>query len=252
MRSVYSSRGMTKNHAGFCVIFNNCINVCKLHQEKFNNSDVLVDVPEINNLFNLRNIKDLPYTYDIESVFVDLVVKGLYDNSSNAHVICDSDKLIAKNKIYNEFFELKNIEDYEKEALKFIDDKTLAIQLRGTDKHNEVTPPSVEQIESHIKQMLSNNTINSIFLSTDDIVYQNLLIEKFGDIVKYRDKDISMNGNPLHFIDDRTELNKDLMMDIYLLSKSKYFLYSFSNVSYLALTIGINNFEKIKCLNEAV
>ena len=41
-----------------------------------------------------------------------------------------------------------------------------------------------------------------------------------------------------------------MVLDAYLLSETKYFLYCFSNVSYLALTMGINNFKKIDCINE--
>ena len=85
----------------------------------------------------------------------------------------------------------------------------------------------------------------------DDMFYIDKIISRFGNIVKYyKDKTISLDGRPLHFIDDRTKLNKELMTDVYLLSESKYFLYCFSNVSYLALTMGINNFKKIKCINE--
>jgi hypothetical protein len=149
------------------------------------------------------------------------------------------------------FFKLKDNEYYEVEKNKYINDKTLSIHIRGTDKSSEINPPSINSIFSKVEEMIDNNEIDNIFLATDDIFYINNMISRFGSIVKYRkNKKISFDGRPLHFIDDRTELNKELMIDVYLLSESKYFLYCFSNVSYLALTMGINNFKKIKCINE--
>ena len=253
MNSIYTSRGMSNINSGFCAMFNNTINVCKIHQEIFKNNNILIRENEIESLFNLRCIDNkYDYQYDIESYFNELVISGNYDNSSNAHTIADYNKILEKNKTFNDIFELRNIIEYENELVEFIDDKTLSIHIRGTDKYLEVKPPNTEIIEKHIYDMLNNNDITSIFLATDDIVYRNLLKSKFGNIIKYREQNISLDGKPIHRIPDRSNINKDLMMDIYLLSKSKYFLYSFSNVSYLALIMGINNFKKIKCINETI
>lgn len=253
MNSIYTSRGMSNANSGFCAMFNNTINVCKLHQDIFRNNNILILESEIEDLFSFKEINEnKDYTYDIESHFNELVSSGNYDNSSNAHTIADYNKILEKNKTYNDIFQIKDISEYNKELIKFIDDKTLSIHIRGTDKYLEIEPPNTKIIESYIDNMLNNNDITSIFLATDDILYRKLLIDKYGDILKYREQNISMDGKPIHRIPDRSKINKDLMIDIYLLSKSKYFLYSFSNVSYLALVMGIENFKKIKCINEAI
>lgn len=247
MKSFYRANGMNKNKAGFGAIFNNTINVCKYHYEKFNNNDIFIDNDEINDLFETKDINKSECSYDLEKSYDD----SMYPNPSNAHVLCDIESVKEKNRILNIFFKLKDIEYYEVEKNKFINDKTLSIHIRGTDKSSEINPPNIISIFSKVQEMIDNNEIDNIFLATDDIFYINNLILRFGSMVKYRkDRTISFDGRPLHFIDDRTKLNKELMTDVYLLSESKYFLYCFSNVSYLALTIGINNFKKIKCINE--
>ena len=248
MKSFYRASGMNKNRAGFGAIFNNTVNVCKYHYEKFNNNNIFIDNNEINEIFYTKEINNKDeYLYDLEKSYDN----SMYPNPSNAHVICDIEKVKEKNKIFNIFFKLKDIEYYEFEKNKYINDKTLSIHIRGTDKSSEVTPPNIEYIFSNIQEMIDNNEIDNIFLATDDMFYIDKITSRFGNIVKYyKDKTISLDGRPLHFIDDRIKLNKELMTDVYLLSESKYFLYCFSNVSYLALTMGINNFKKIKCINE--
>jgi hypothetical protein len=247
MKSFYRANGMDKKVCGFGAIFNNTINVCKYHYEKFNNNDIFIDNDEINELFETKVVNKSEYLYDLEKSYDE----SMYPNPSNAHVLCDIESVKEKNRILNMFFKLKDNEYYEVEKNKYINDKTLSIHIRGTDKSSEINPPNINSIFSKVQEMIDNNEIDNIFLATDDIFYINNMISRFGSIVKYRkDRKISFDGRPLHFIDDRTELNKELMIDVYLLSESKYFLYCFSNVSYLALTMGINNFKKIKCINE--
>ena len=248
MKSFYKAVGMSKTHAGFCAIFNNTVNVCKYHFEIFNNNDILIQNDEINELFETKKIEDVSeFSFDLEKSYDD----SKYPNPSNAHVICDYDLVKEKNKIYNLFFKLKNIEEYEVEKDKYINNNTLSIHLRGTDKSSEVTPPDLNFIYKKIDEMLRlYSNIDNIFLATDDIYYVNNLQSRYGDKLRFRkDKKISIDGGPIHFIEDRTLINRELMIDVYLLSQSKYFLYCFSNVSYLALTLGINNFIKIDCLN---
>jgi len=248
MKSFYNATGMHKGRAGFGAMFNNTVNVCKYHYEKFNNNDILFGNEEINDIFETKIIDNIyEYTYDLEKSYDD----AMYPNPSNAHVICDIEKVKEKNRILNMFFKLKDTEYYEMMKSKYVDDNTLSIHIRGTDKKSEIIPPSLDSICLKIEYVINNNDIRGIFLSTDDIYYRNEISSRFGDIVSYiKDNTISTNGMPIHFIEDRTKINKELMVDIYLLSQSKYFLYCFSNVSYLALTMGINNFKKIKCLNE--
>lgn len=61
---------------------------------------------------------------------------------------------------------------------------------------------------------------------------------------------ISYDGNPLHFSNNRKKTNKDFLLDVYVLSNCNYFLYCYSNVSYLALTLGFEKQKHIKNIND--
>ena len=240
---------MSKEIAGFGAIVNTAINICSHHYNKFGNYNIKIDVDEINDVFNTPDIKSDRY-YDIESDFYNLVFSGSYDNSSNAHVVCDYEKVMKKNLTFENMFKLKYINDYKSNNL--VDSKTLGVQLRGTDKSREISPVDEKQIIKHIKNMIDSYDIDNIFISTDDILYRDLLISEFGEMVRFNDQTISLNNKPIHFIENRKDINKEMIKDAYLLSQCPYFLYSFSNVSYLALTMGIKNFKKINCLNENI
>ena len=253
------------NYAGFCATLNNSINVCLQYHKMFDNYELVLDVPELNQIFdfknqNLKNLNaflykqkfhELPKEVDIISFinFEPTWRNSNFDNSSNAHTVCDIEKVRQKNKIFNNFFTYKNLEIFEEESKKFINDKTLGIQIRGTDKTSEVNAPDVNNILNKIKSMLEKHDIDNIYLATDDQYYKDLVLNEFGGIVKTRDVTISLDRRPIHFIDDRTNINLEVMTDVYLLSKCNYFLYCFSNVSYSALVLGVNDFKDIDCVN---
>jgi hypothetical protein len=122
----------------------------------------------------------------------------------------------------------------------------LGVQIRGTDKKTEL--PKIEEsiVINHIDKLLNNNTeIDRIFVSTDDFNYLDIILKTFGDKnVIYNDKNlISRDGEPLHTRYDRKKINYEVMSDVYLLSKCNHMLYSFSNVSFLALSM-MENFNK--------
>ena len=243
---------------GFCCWFNIHINIIKHHEDLYNNYEVLFEDPENEKIFNIKKPQfDLTtYTNDIGQEYHRSMINGSIDNYSNAHTICDESrlpKLKQKNRIFNEFFSLKNLSLYVEEENKYLTNKTLGIHIRGTDTDAMGRYNNEQNIFSHIEYMLNNHEIDNIFLATDDIRYQNLLIEKYGQIVKYKnDKTISHDGKIYIYVEDRSDLNQEVMIDVYLLSKCKYLLYSFSNVSYLALTMGIENFSKILCFAEEI
>jgi hypothetical protein len=249
MTSIFKSDSptMKKEVAGFGAILNNCINVCSYHFDKFGNYKIRIDVDEINEIFNTPDITSEGY-FDIETDFNNFVLSGLYDNSSNAHVICDYKKVLRKNLVFEKLFSLKHFHDYESNRL--ISSKTLGVHLRGTDKHNEVPPAEPNQIIKHIKRMFNIHDIDNIFISTDDIFFRDFLISEFGEMIRFNNHTIGSKNKPVHFIKNRSIINKEMIKDVYFLSQCPYFLYCFSNVSYLALTMGIKKFKTIKCLNE--
>ena len=129
-----------------------------------------------------------------------------------------------------------------------IDDNTLGIQIRGTDKKNELPELEIEKIFSLIDQFDKQK----IFLATDDKKYLDLILNRYGDRIIYDSSlQISSNSQSLHHnCTDRFKINEEVLSSVYLLSKCKYFLYSFSNVSLLALIMGAQNFKFIDYLNK--
>jgi hypothetical protein len=135
---------------------------------------------------------------------------------------------------------------------RYITSRTMGIQIRGTDKVSEIPPIDDEDIISHINYELDNDNIDNIFLSTDDVKYVKLLTSNFGNRVVYNESNIvSNNEGAIHFNQkhNKSRVNYEVLSDAYLLSKCKTLLYCYSNVSQLALIMGINELNKIKLLN---
>lgn len=239
----YFYRPKFNPYSGFCAVLNNTINVCQQYHKLTEQFDLSVNVSELTDILEQRE-----YTANLD--FEPVWQSSNFDNSCNAHSICDPIKIKEKKYIFDKFFKLKNEEDYFYEKDKYITKNTLAIHLRGTDKSKEVVPPSDVRIIEHIKYFLDKyEEIDRIFLATDDYRYQKLIQDRFSDLLVFREKTISYDGSPIHFISDRTDIYKEVMMDCYLLSKCKYFLYCFSNVSFTSLMLGIDNMSEIRCLN---
>lgn len=178
----------------------------------------------------------------------------LHCSEYNAHTIANVENLKIKNKVLNSVLKIK--EDKEKKfKQKFIDlgitDKTLGIQIRGTDKKTEVPETNFDTIIKKIDNNFDSLDIHNIFLATDDTKYLNLLKERYGDLVVYDNTiHISLDGIPLHRLDNRKLINEEVLSNVYILSKCCHFMYSFSNVSLLALIMGANNHQTISNINQ--
>ena len=131
-----------------------------------------------------------------------------------------------------------------------ITNKTLGIQIRGTDKKNEIPEPSIDNIIQKIDRYFDMVDIQNIFLATDDIKYLNPIKERYGNVVVYDDTiHISSDNAPLHNLPNRDIINEEVLSSVFILSSCSHFLYSFSNVSLLALIMGANHHQTILNLN---
>lgn len=241
---------------GFTSIINQLIDIAVEHYIKHGTYNVrVVDDEQV--LYFYDNVNTLDrYDYDAGDYFLSL----FFNNSSrhnfiNAHSAADIDDLRLRNIVFSNILTIKP-EYYvlfkrEKERLQ-INEKTLAVHIRGTDKNTEIPKIDDEIIVSKIHKMLIENELDFVFLCTDDKHYLDLVLEHFGNKVIYNDSNkISITGLPLHFSQiDRPLLNRQVLMDVYLLSQCPHFLYCLSNVSYLALCFGCNNFKSINLLNQ--
>jgi len=173
-------------------------------------------------------------------------------NFFNAHTIVNKENLYLRKKVFDNILKpkLEILEESKRIKNQLNDFNVLGVQIRGTDKKNEIPPIPNDVIVKKIKDYIEKQNIKKIFLSTDDIKYVNLLTYEFGDIIFYnKENTISHNGNPIHFSNEKESLNREVLTDVYVLSSCEHLLYCFSNVSFLALTLGVDKITNFKNLN---
>jgi hypothetical protein len=246
---------------GFCSIVNQIIDIYIEHYLETGNCDIFIEDEQVLELFNsIYNIPESMSDYvKIDKVgwFVERLINNTACNEIvkfNAHTLANIDNLQLKNKIFSNSLQIKseNITRFENIRTNLnINTNTLGIHIRGTDKSSELPKIDINDVFKKIDYMIESYNISNIFISTDDMEYLNPLICRYGSRICYNNVIRSNNSQPIHFdYNIRKQLNLEVLSDTYILSKCKYFIYCFSNVSLLALTMGISNFKKIICLSE--
>lgn len=244
------------SYKGFCSIVCEIISISLEHYSEYNNYNIIVDDPQILQFFDQITLNYDKKYYDagswyLEKYFANTRKYGEY----NAHSLPNIDDLKLRNKVFNSILKIKDqyANQFEELYSRFkIDNKTLGIQIRGTDKKNEIIEIDVNNVIRLIDQYLNFGLVNKIFLCTDDKRYLDILNDRYGELIIYDNTlEISDNLQSLHHhTSNRTKINWEVLSSVYLLSKCNYFLYSFSNVSFLALIMGVYNFKKIDNLNQ--
>lgn len=238
---------------GFTSIVNQIIDLCKLHYSLHKNYDVFIEDDQVLKIFDpINKTPDLSESYNVSDIFFNLLESGNYDTTFNAHTIANVEDLKSRN--LNSYLKIKNdhLEKYNlvKKEL-FQNYKVLGIQIRGTDKSKELPKIPIEKIFHEIDLQLNESPVDKIFVATDDIEYLNSLLTRYGEnIIIYNKSNIySTDGLPIHGRYEKERVNYEVMMDVFLLSQCDYFLYCFSNVSFLALILMDDYTKKIKNIN---
>jgi len=191
-------------------------------------------------------------TYDAGSWWLGRYFSNqIYQGQYNAHTPANVDNLKIKNKVYNNILKIKDeyLEKFENKKINLgIGRDTLGIQIRGTDKKQELPEIKIESVFNSIDSIESEK----IFVSTDDKYYLDCLLDRYGSRIVYDDSlQISSGSQSIHHhCSNRPQVNEEVLSSVYLLSNCSYFLYSFSNVSLLALIIGANDYRFIDYLNK--
>lgn len=241
------------DYKGYTSIINQVVDIAIEHYKKYNDYSLIITDSQIEmhyeNIFNGGRID-----YDASLIFLeDFYQNKTEHNIFNAHTIANVDNLKRRYVAFNNILKIKpEIKELVDDIISKLDVgvNTLAIQIRGTDKKTEIPEIPIDVIIDKIKKFKSEYMIDNIFVSTDEFKYIEVLVNTFGDMIKYNDNNLfSYDGNPIHNTINRDKVNIDVLLDSYVLANCGYFLYSFSNVSFLALTIGNVNFKKIKNLN---
>lgn len=243
------------SYKGFCSIVCEIISIALEHYSTYGNFNVIVEDKQVLEFFDCINKNFKLNYYDagpwyLEKFFSNTRIHKNY----NAHILANIDDLKLRNKILMSTLNIKTKYVYQFDRLYNqlgIDDKTLGLQIRGTDKKEEIPEIDISNIMKRVDEYLNFGLVDKIFLCTDDKKYLDILLEKYDKILIY-DKTLAISDNSQslhHHALDRRKINEEVLSSVYLLSKCKYFLYSFSNVSFLALIMGIHNFKKIDNIN---
>ena len=242
------------SYKGFCSIVCAIIDIALEHYEVYDNLNCSVNDLQTLKLFD--NVYDnFDLEYDAGSWWLERFFQNqLHHSEYNAHTLANLENIKLKNKVLNSILTIKpdKIAKFEKKISQFnITDRTLGIQIRGTDKKNEIPEPGIDTIIKKIDYYFETTDVQNIFLATDDIKYLNPLKEKYDNLLLYDESLlISSDDTPLHNLPDRERINEEVLSSVYILSRCNHFLYSFSNVSLLALIIGANDFKTIMNLNQ--
>lgn len=247
----YSDSRFNYPYKGFCSIVCGIIDMALEHYVVNGNFNIEVAESQTLNLFdNISEKTNKSYnvgSWWLERYFSNKIYQGQY----NAHTPANVDNLKIKNKVYNNILKIKDeyVEKFENKRIDLgIDEDTLGVQIRGTDKKEELPEIKIESIFN----LIDSNDKERIFVATDDKYYLDCLLNRYGSRIIYDDTlQISSGSQSIHHnCSNRSQVNEEVLSSVYLLSKCSHFLYSFSNVSLLALILGINDFQFIDYLNK--
>jgi len=228
-----------RNFTGFCIKVNALIQYTQEHIYNYQNVDIKYDVPELN------------CVYDINPPTENILYCGVNNNSSNSGVVIDVEQVKLKSIVFNNIFKIKDAGELNQLANCLITSNTLAIHLRGTDKDSEVPKVEDSKIISYIQSFLIEHPdVDKIFIATDDEHYRKLILNNFDNVI-FNDCIRSSDGSPIHLYSKYPSdlLYREVLRDCYIISKCKYFMYCFSNVSFLAMIMGIDTFSEVQCIN---
>ncbi len=250
----FSNPSFNYRYKGYTAIINQTIDVAIDHFSKYNNTNLIISDQQVLDFFK-PVYNSVNFDYNASNIFLENFFKNnTRHNQYNAHTIANREDLILRGEIFNKILTpTKEITHQVNQLLTDfnINNKTLGLHIRGTDKNSEIPRVSDDKIIDVINKMFTENKLDKIFLSTDDNYYLQLIKTNYKERVLYNDNNlISYDGNPLHFSNNRKKTNKDVLLDVYVLSNCNYFLYCYSNVSYLALTLGFEKQKHIKNIND--
>ena len=247
----YSDPRFNYSYKGFCSIVCGIIDMALEHY--IDNDNFNIKISEDQTLQFFENISPVTDSYyDAGSRWLEKFLSGkAYHCSHNAHIPTTISELQFRNEVYNSILKIREqyLTKFRSKKLEIgIDSNTLGVQIRGTDKKQEL--PEI-QVESIFK-LIDQTDKQKIFVATDDQYYLDQLLNRYGSRILYDSSlQISSGSKSLHHnCLDRAKINEEVLSSVDLLSECEHFLYSFSHVSLLALIIGATNFKFIDYLNK--
>ena len=243
-------------YKGFTSIINQTIEIAKAYYKVHNSLQINVSDQQIENFYTSITKNEID-EFDASNWWLNMFFANQISNSPNSHDVAVLDDIKLKKNIFESILLLK--EEYKtkftQEFQQVYMTDCLGIQIRGTDKCQEIPRINVEILIRKIDTFLQNSKENysRIFLSTDDIDYLNSFKNYFGKEYVFEQKNAyrSSGLSSVHHNKnlDRNVVNEQVLWDVYALATCRSMLYTFSNVSHLALCLGCDNHKEIYCLS---
>jgi hypothetical protein len=149
------------------------------------------------------------------------------------------------NELINKYIKLRSniqskIDDFSR--LHFQEKYIVGIHYRGNDKSSEAPRVAFEVVFEAINNVIRDKSNYKIFVATDEQLFLDYMIGKFGGLLDYTNSHRSKNNDPIHHIDGRPTdisyiLGEEAVIDCYLLSQSDIMIRTFSNLSSSAANI---------------
>ena len=145
----YSDSRFNYPYKGFCSIVCGIIDMALEHYIANNNFNIEVSENQTLSLFDNISPKN-NQTYDVGSWWLEKYFSNqIYQSQYNAHTPANIDNLRIKNKVYNNILKIKDEYEVKFENKRMdlgIDENTLGVQVRGTDKKQELPEIKIESI----------------------------------------------------------------------------------------------------------
>lgn len=168
----------------------------------------------------------------------------------------DNNKIIAYagygGKNINKFITIKGniISDIKNKFANIINEKYVSIHFRNTDMKHDIN--FFINLINNNKEKLKKDSIQKIFIATDDYNAFNIFKEKLSDFAIFKVNQIeNLEGKCIHyFTKDKDKVILDLLNDIYIILNSQYFIPSKkSGVSQWIIQMINENFNIFKIEN---
>jgi hypothetical protein len=251
----FIERPNERNTAGIFAILNELV-FCALSEIEWGEGLSCIHSPSIERVATVN--QDSEDCSGLSDVREYNLLHGHVD-PNGAHQIAVRLNLKAKKRALESVLELRDFDALTRSAMEVIAPRTLGLHLRGTDKRSEVIPPSTRALKQAIDSFILEHRVTSIFLSTDDSKYLRFVEKNWPALMVPREYPLSRtNRKPLHLNLENDDLvaesDHGAMKDAVALASCDFFLYSASNLSHFALTLGADSHVAIQALpkNESV
>ena len=233
---------------------------CNIYFDMYSNGNCIVYDKDYEIQFNIKN----PFEYYFEPLFnTENIIEEIFINYNNCcnEITYGNFDLKYKNKykeIRDMFFKSYKIKDdilnfiNNYEELNFNCDKILGVHIRASDMMATGQNKNIEYFINKIKEVIEQNVINKIFIATDDneviqkcvnifnnkkILYLDNIerVDKSNSSIGHHDRINTTNYNYNNRKYHNYLCGKEVIIDIFLLSKCNYFIRSYSAVSDLAI-----------------